>query len=187
MTTKELHFTYDPLQLVRICLQRHVEENIQGKTFKAKTFACYDFIFKVLNDDTKLEQLLEEYVKRHNLEVITLSNWRQDARLIFEIIYEQPEYRSILVEHQRHGFGQTGLGVYDRTTGLFFDCGMAHHFVTIRRIVEEYYPEKHEALHELWFDHELKEFGGFTRNEIELFIMGNFELVGGQKSAAEYL
>ncbi|MGG3282762.1 hypothetical protein [Paenibacillus solani] len=181
-----LSFTYDPLALIRIVLQRFIEENIQGRYYRAKQYACYEYLNENLNDDL-LNEILSEFVKRHNLEAITLLDWREDARLIFDIIFERNDYKSVEVSFKRMGFGNTGLGVYDRQAGLFYECGMAHHWRTIRDIVRDSYPEKHEALEKLYCYSRLTEYGGFSREEIENFVMDNFELVGGMKSINEYL
>lgn len=182
---KTLNFTYDPLRLVRIVLQRHVEETIQGKFYKAKQFACYDYLAKL--SDESLENLLHEYMKRHDLEVITLADWRKDGELIFEIIFEQPDYQQLEMDFKKHGWGATGLGVLDVQANIFYDCEFVHHWPTIQAIVEKSYPPYHEPLQLMYMFEDLEEHNGITREEVEKFIMTNFELYGGTKRLQEYL
>ena len=155
---KTVKFTYDPLALVRIVLQRHVEENIQGKFYKAKQFACYEYLSK-LSDDS-LETLLREYTKRHNLEFITLENWKQDGELIFDIIFEQEVYRQLEIDFKKRGFGVTGLGVLDVGNNVFYDCEFVQHWSTIQHIVEKSYPRYAKALEKCTFTKDLKSLMG---------------------------
>ena len=107
--------------------------------------------------------------------------------MIFEIILERDDYKALEVSFKRKGYGQS-LGVYDRKSERFYECsGMAQHWRTIRNIVQECYPEIHEALESMYIDSKLSEYDGYSRSEIELFVMTNFELVGGMKSVNEYL
>jgi len=182
---KTMHFTYDPLALVRIVLQRHVEEVIEGKFYKAKQFACYKYLAQL--SDEVLEELLCEYTKRHQLEVITLADWQKDGELIFEIIFETAEYKELEIRFKKNGFGLTGLGVFDRMNNSFYDCGFASHWPTIQHIVKEHHSKLHNALKEMYIDEKLSEFEGVSRVELERFIMTNFELCGGTKLLSDYI
>lgn len=182
---KYVSFTYDPLALVRIVLQRHVEEKIQGKFYKAKQYACYEYL-RLLSDED-LEKVLVEYVNRHNLEAITLKDWETDARLIFDIIFETEDYRKLEFGYKRSGFGQTGYGVVDKSDNTFFDCSFGGHWLKIREIVKEKYPRMNDPLDAMYCNDRLTEYEGITRETIEGFIMGNFELIGGKKPIHEYI
>ncbi|MDN8590845.1 hypothetical protein Q0V21_18985 [Paenibacillus sp. 11B] len=182
---KTVQFTYDPLALVRIVLQRYVEETIQGKYYKAKQFACYEYLAKL--SDEVLNGLLAEYVKRHELEAITLSDWKKDGEFIFEIIFETAEYRNLEIHFKKRGFGLTGLGVFDRLKNTFHDCGFASHWPTIQSIVEQDYPQYHMALNKMYIYQKLQEYDGVSRTKLEEFIMSNFELCGGTKLITEYI
>lgn len=180
-----IKFTYDPLSLVRIVLQRYVEENIQGKFYKAKQFACYEYLSK-LSDDS-LENLLITYAKKHNLEFITLENWKQDGECIFEIIFEQDVYKELEIDFKKKGFGTTGLGVFDIKNNIFYDCDFIHHWSTIRHIIEKFYPQYSIALDRMYIDEKLEEYEGVKREELENFITTNFELYGGTKPINDYI
>ncbi|WP_339211866.1 hypothetical protein [Paenibacillus sp. FSL L8-0333] len=182
---KTLHFTYDPLALIRIVLQRFVEETIQGKFYKAKQFACYEYLTKL--SDEGLENLLHEYTKRHELEAITLADWRKDGKLIFDIIFELPEYQQLEIDFKKRGYGSTGLGVLDVGRNTFYDCAFVQHWPTIQRIIETEYPRYHEPLQKMYIFESLMEHDGVTREELENFITNNFELFGGTKPLQEYL
>ncbi|MDY7989887.1 hypothetical protein UY286_04785 [Paenibacillus polymyxa] len=182
---KTLRLSYDPLALVQIVLQRHVEETIEGKFYKAKQFACYDYLSNL--SDEALEELLIEYMKRHHLEVITLADWRCDGKLIFDIIFEKPEYQQLEINFKKRGFGATGLGVLDVANNVFYDCGFLHHWSTIRFIVEKSYSRYAKALEQMYINERLVEFEGISRDELEIFITTNFELYGGSKLIREYL
>ncbi|MFD3274594.1 hypothetical protein ACE3MS_31360 [Paenibacillus dendritiformis] len=182
---KTLHFTYDPLALVRIFLQRYVEEFVQGKYYKAKQFACYEFL-RVMTDDA-LEILLSEYASRYNLQEITLADWQADATAIFEIIFEKEEYKKLENDYKRKGYGVTGQGVWDKKENMFYDCGFTYHWTTIRKVIERRYPLYQDALDVMYHNDEVAEHNGVTREELDDFIVNNFELVGATKPIYEYL
>ncbi|MCY7486387.1 hypothetical protein [Paenibacillus alvei] len=182
---KTMHFTYDPLALVRIVLQRYVEEFVQGKQYKAKQFACYEFL-RVMADEA-LEALVTEYAEKHSLQEITLADWRADARAMFEIIFEKEDYKKLENDYKRRGYGATGQGVFDRSENMFYDCGFTYHWTTIRKIIEQRYPSYQDALDVMYHNDEVAEHNGVSREELDNFIVDNFELVGATKPIYEYL
>ncbi|MNN80686.1 hypothetical protein D3C81_1974400 [compost metagenome] len=116
-----------------------------------------------------------------------MADWRKDGKLIFDIIFEQPEYQQLEIDFKKHGWGATGLGVLDVQANIFYDCGFTNHWPTIQRIIEETYPQYHEPVRLMYLYEKLMEHDGVTREEVENFIMTNFELYGGTKPLQEYL
>lgn len=180
-----LHFKVDPMAVIKIALQRHVEEKIEGNFYKAKQFACYDFLRDI--EDNSLSEILQIYAEKEGLSVITLEDWRKEAELIFDVIYQREDYKTLETDYKRKGFGQTRFGVYDKQAKVFYDCAQLHHFDTILSIVKKEYPHMHGALTEMYLLSSLEEFDGHTRKEIESFVMDNFELCGGSKRVEDYL
>jgi homoserine trans-succinylase len=178
-------FSYDPLALVRIVLQRYVEEKIEGKYHKAKTFACYEFLRLLTNEN--LENILRKYVEHHNLEAITLKDWKTDGQNIFELIFETDSYQQLETDYKRKGFGSTGLGVYDKEMNRFYDCARVGHWDCLKKIVADSYSHLSETLEIMWLYSDIKEHDGITRDKLESFLMNNFELVGGDKPIDFYL
>ncbi|WP_090739333.1 hypothetical protein [Paenibacillus sp. Mc5Re-14] len=180
-----LHFKVDPMAMIKIALQRYVEQEVEGKYYKAKQFACYDFLRDI--EDNTLDEIVQTYAKKEGLSAITLENWRKDAKLIFDVICEREDYKILETDYKMKGFGRTKFGVYDKQANVFYDCAWLHHFDTILNIVEKEYPHMHDALTEMYLSSSLEEFDGHTRKEIESFIMNNFELCGGSKKIQDYL
>lgn len=180
-----LSYTYDPLALTRILLHKYVEEFIQGKFYKAKQFAMYDFLYQMM--DEELESILGDYVTASGVEAITFKDWASECAAIFEQICKTEKYIRLEFNYKCRGYGETGLGVVDNSDSTFYDCLQVGHWNKILEIVASKYSEKLEALQYFWTFHDEIEHDGFTRNEIEQFIMNNFKLIGGGKLLEEYL
>ena len=116
-----------------------------------------------------------------------MSDWRSDAKAIFDIIYEKEEYRKLEFWFKCRGFGETGLGVVDKSDNSFYDCARVYHWSKIREIIEHKYPNLHKPLEAMYFNEYLTEYEGVTRESIESFIMDNFELIGETKPIHEYM
>ncbi|OKP91868.1 hypothetical protein A3844_01780 [Paenibacillus helianthi] len=180
-----LSFTYEPLALTRIFLQKYVEDFVQGKFYKAKQFAMYDFLYQM--SDEELETILGNYVSASGVEFITFNDWSAECAAIFEQICKTEKYTKLEFDHKCKGYGITGLGVVDKSDNTFYDCPRVGHWQKVLEIVEFKYPEKLKPLRHFWtFEKEI-EHAGFTREEIEHFIMNNFRLIGGGKLLNEYL
>lgn len=177
-------FNCDPLSLVRLALNRYIEE-LEGNDTKSVQFARYDYLISLT--DEELEQLLERYVKEENIEVITLEDWKKDSSFLLKYIYETNEYKELKLKYDKQGCGVTGLGVFDKSKNTFYDCSLARHWQTIMEIIEYHYTHLHEAFLQMYGDNELNEYDGITRQEIETFIMNNFELVGGSRQISGYM
>lgn len=178
-------FTYDPLALTRIFLQKYVEDFIQGNFYKAKQFTMYDYLYQMTDDE--LETVLGEYVTASGVEAITFNDWAAECAAIFDQIYKTEKYTKLEFHHKCKGYGETGLGVVDNSDNTFYDCPRVGHWDKIREIVAHKYPEKSMALQHFWRFEKESEYDGFTRDEIEQFIMSNFKLIGGGKQLNEYL
>ena len=182
----KFNFTYDPLVLSRLTLQIYVEKFIEGKFYKAKQFACYDYLTNLT--DSELETLLLEYVKRESLEHITFENWEDDAKKIFEIIFESKAFKELEFNFKKMGYGLTGLGVVDKSDNTFYDCGLTQHWKEIKNILQNKHPELYDALDELQFKSGCNvSSNGVTREYLDNFIIKNFELIGGSKDLEFYL
>ncbi|MBP1308869.1 hypothetical protein JOD82_001889 [Paenibacillus sp. 1182] len=174
-------FKSNPLALVRVALVQHVEEKVQGKFYKAKELACYTFL------ENLKDEILLIYIEREGLSEITLEDWQKEAKLMFDVIYDREDYKGLEIKYKRQGFGTTGLGVYDKNADVFYDCAQVEHWSKIREIVEYKYTPMFKALDQLYFNSSLDEYEGYTREEVESFILNNFELVGESKRLDSYL
>lgn len=182
--TRKLHFTYDPLSLVRLALDRYAEE-LEGKDTKAIQFARYDYLHTMTTEE--LEEYLQCYIEDENLDAITLEDWRKDSEFIFRYIYQSERYKSLEFHYKKKGHGITGMGVVDTSDNTFYDCGFTQHWQKVMQIIKEKYPQYHEALEEMNVDERLNEYNGIKRQELDQFIMERFELVGNNKPLDDYL
>lgn len=180
-----MHFTYDPIYITRTLLQSYVEKFVEGKFYKAKQFACYDFIHTMT--DEELEGILKQYVQEHNIEAITFEKAWEECELIFGYIFKSERYRTLELDFKRRGYGSTGMGVVDISDNTFYDCGFTEHWPTIREIMKEKYPDKAEALEELMYRPGMEEHKGISRVDLDAFILDRFELIGGNKEIEFYL
>ncbi|MFP3390633.1 hypothetical protein [Brevibacillus sp. SIMBA_040] len=180
-----MEFTYDPLFITRHLLQSYVEKFVEGKFYKAKQYACYDFLNTMT--DEELEGILRQYVKENNLEAITFKQPWVECAAIFEYIFNSERYRALELGFKRRGYGSTGMGVVDKTTNTFYDCGFLQHWPTVVEVIKEMYPDMHEAMDELLRRPGMEEHKGITRQTLDAFIMENFELIGGNKQIEFYL
>lgn len=162
--TKQLNFTYDPIVLTKLLLQMYAEQVIEGNTFKARQFACYEYLRT--QTDEECESLVQEYAEQENLSVITYDNWKEDCRIMFEIIEQKKRFKEQLFQYQVDGYGATGLGVADMTDKTFYDCEFAHHWETVMEIIREKY--SHMTYQEL--------------DGVDGFIMKNLKLVGSDRA-----
>lgn len=178
-----LHYTYDPLTLVRLVLNRYAEE-LEGKHTKAIQFARYEYL-RTLTDN-ELEGFLHRYMEEEKLESITLEDWKKDSEYLLGYVYETERYQALELKFQRAGYGETGLGVVDRKDNTFYDCDYAHHWETIIKILQEKYPKLYQAFEILNLRAGLMEYNGITRMYLDRYIMDNFELVGGSKPIDDY-
>lgn len=184
-TTKKISFSYDPFNLMKIWMQRFVELFVQNKYYKAKQYACYD----LLNDLTEeqLHEYIEEYRKRHNVEFVTLEDWEAETRLIWDVIYESDNFKNRELEYKKKGHGVTGLGVIYVPDGSYYDCEFAGHWAKVKQILLDRKPEYSEALEILEHKTRLNEYNGVTREELDVFILKNFEMVGASRKIENYL
>lgn len=181
---EKVGFTYDPLTLVRLVLDRYAEE-LEGKHTKAIQFARYEYL-RTLTDD-ELEGFLYRYVAEEKLDAITLKDWKKDCEFIFRYIYESERYKAIEFKFNKSGFGATGLGVVDKTDNTFYDCAFTGHWEKIQEIIQEKYPKYYEPLIEISYGFKKDEHNGVTREQLDNFIMQQFELIGGNKQLDSYI
>lgn len=181
---KQLNFTYDPLKLVRLAMDRYAED-LERKHTKAIQFARYQYLRTMT--DYELNELLQQYVTQEKLDVITLKDWQNDCAFIFELMYKTTRYKKLVFQFNKAGFGTTGLGVVDNTDNTFYDCDFACHWETIMQIIEHKYPRINPALKEMYANPGLSEFDGTTKQELDDFIAQRFELIGGDKPLDEYV
>ncbi|KQY83555.1 hypothetical protein ASD24_29735 [Paenibacillus sp. Root52] len=189
-----IQFSYNPQFVVIQILMQYVEKIIEPqqkekKISRAHQFACYEFISIMEKDEeyTRLEEILRIYVERHKLDAITLDSGLESAADIFEIVYEQDDFKDILNGYLRKGYGRTGFGVYDKAAKQFYDTVPVHHWETIKMIVEREYPRMAQALEHMQFYEQCLKVGDVTRDELESWIMSNFELIGQSKRLDSYI
>ncbi|MGX1266651.1 hypothetical protein RKD55_004595 [Rossellomorea marisflavi] len=179
-----LHFTYDPLHLMRLVMDMHAER-LEGKHTKAVQFARYEYL-RTMTDE-ELKGNMQRYIDQEVLEAITLEKWDDDCRHLFGYIYESDRYKTLEFQFNKRGYGKTGLGVADTSDNTFYHCEFAHHWQTVMEIINTKYPHFGEALREMYFDDKIKEYNGVTRQELDHFILDRFELTGGNKRIDSYM
>ncbi|QDS32499.1 hypothetical protein [Brevibacillus brevis] len=180
-----MKFTYDPIFITKTLLQSYVEKFVQGKFYKAKQFACYEFL-RTMTDE-ELEGMLKQYMKDHSIECITFEKAWEECALIFEYVYKSERYKGLEFGFKKRGYGLTGMGVVDKSDSTFYDCGFLQHWSTIFEIMKEKYTDKAEALDELLHRPGKEEYNGISRVELDGFILERFELIGGNKDIEFYL
>lgn len=166
---KQVHFTYDPINLTKLLLQMYVEQEIEGKTTKARQFASYEYL-QTLTDE-ECEEVVHSFAERENLSVITYDDYKHDCKIMFDIIEAGERFKAILNKNLRSGYGETGMGVFDKSDQTFYECGFTEHWETVMKIVKEKYP--HVRAEDL--------------DGIDGLIMTQFELIGSQRVAPNTL
>lgn len=179
-----LHFTYEPLQLLRLVMDMYAE-SLEGQHAKAVQFARYEYLRTVTDDE--IEVLLERYRDEQGITVITLKDWKKDCGFLFEYIYESDRYKEIEFKFNKQGYGKTRMGVADNSDNTFYPCGFTQHWKTIVEIIEMKYQHYHKALEMMYFHDKLDEYDGVARKELDDFITNRFELIGGSKPIDEYM
>lgn len=181
---QDLHFTYEPLYLLRLIMDMYAE-SIEGLHTKAVQFARYEYL-RTMTDE-EIEVLLERYSKEQEITVITLKNWRKDCDFLFQYLYESDRFKELEFKFNKQGYGQTGMGVADNTDNTFYHCAFTEHWSTIMKIIEMKYPHLYKALDAMHFHDKLDECEGITRKELDEFITNRFELIGGYKPIQDYM
>lgn len=186
-TTEKLHFTYDPIFLTKHLLQRYTETHLEkALEVKATKFACYKYLHTVT--DEEVESLLLEYVANEKIDAITFKKWEHDCKCIFECIFKRPRFIQLEFEYKKQGYSLTGLGVVDKSDNTFYDCSFAHHWATVQKILEEKYPNLHEAFIEMTYeDTNLIQYKEVSRESLDSFLLNNFELIGNRNSLESYV
>ena len=182
---KKISMSCDPMYLTKLLMQMYVEQFVQGKFYKAKQFACYEYLSDLSDDE--IEEILFEFIEREKLEFITYDDWKYDMKVIWDIVSEKERYKAIETEFKKQGYGTTGFGVVDKSDNTFYDCKFAEHWKAVMEIVKEKYPEYNDALTTMYFHSDVDEYKGVTRLELDNFILDRFELIGNQKRLDDYL
>ena len=78
------------------------------------------------------------------------------------------------------------VGVIDKTDNQFYASAIGKHWDVLKEVMEDKYPDKFEAL--IFFTaNEEDSFENFTRNEIDSFILDNFEFKGNSLELRNYV
>ncbi|MCY8549363.1 hypothetical protein MOD25_05535 [Bacillus haynesii] len=182
---KTLSFTVDGIGLTRILLQKYVEDFIENKSDDIRTYACYEFLRTI--EDKELEDTIDQYMINENVEAITFEDWEKDCRGMFDAISQTERFKDLVFKYQKRGYGETGCGVIDKASNTFYECKFGEHWSRVMQIVEEKHPRYASPLKLMYATHRIDEHNGVTRDEVEQFILENFELIGEQKSLDEYV
>lgn len=200
MAKQELSFQYDGLFLVRLFLQKHVEQNFDNEdneideedenvkaveVIKAVRFAHYEYL-KQLTDE-ELEGFLLRYMKESQMDAITLTDWQKDCATVWSYIYETEKYKLLEFDYKKKGYGVTGLGVVDNSDNTFYDCGFTGHWPKVQEIIQEKYPHYYEPLMQMSYGSARDEYNGVTREEVDAFVLNTFTFTGGNKELGSYL
>ena len=186
-TTRKMNFTYEPIALTKLLLQMYTEKYLEKEIeVNATIFACYDFLKTAT--DKEIETLLHEFVKNENIDVITFEDWEHDCKCIFDCIFNTQRFKKLEFDYKVKGHSKSGLGVADKSDSTFYSCSLAEHWVTIQNILQEKYPLYYDAFIEMTYGHEnVQEHKGISRQELDSFILTNFQLVGESKNINSYV
>lgn len=183
---EQVSFTVDPIWLTRTLLQRYVEEIIEDNYDKAFVFACYEYLRAV--EDQELEEVIEKYMKNNNVEEITFSDWEMEVSGIINVVFETEKFNGLKFEYERKGYGSpSGMGIVDKINKAFYPCGFGGHWNKLMDVVTDKHSKYGEPLDRMYTYSDMDEYNGVTREELDKFIMDNFEFVGGTKPMSEYL
>lgn len=182
---EKISFKSNPMQLFRLAMNQKMDK-IENRGSKAERLARFHYMRNV--SDEELAALVYRFTKEKEVENLTMKNWDEDSETILTYIEESELYKEAVIQKQRAGYGETGLGVYDKETNTFYDCQFAHHWDTIRRIIRSESETMHQAITRFsLYGKELEEYEGIQRDALDEMIINRFELIGGQKPVKEYL
>jgi len=166
---KELCFTYNVVDLVRITLQIYIDNHNAEIDNKAILFANNKVAYHLL-DDKFIEKLLEQWSLDNNGETTLFKAKNKDQEQLWNYIFKSDLYAKELNKQYRHGYG--GTGVYDLTTDRFIPCKFSEHYQTIKSILEEDH-------HDLWEKHQDFVYGKVKNTEdVDDFILTKLLLIG---------
>lgn len=163
-------FTYHLPGLVRQVLQIFIEQYSNTVSDQALIHASCEVIQEKVLDDDRILEIVEEWSKVNDDRIDLFHKKHEDSKSMWDIIWNSPEYYSLLCKYQKMGYA--GDGVFDETTQKFVRCESGEHYGVIKEIIEDDHPE-------LWEKHQ-----AFVNNltkdtqEVDDFIMTKLVLVG---------
>ena len=180
---QKLSFTYEPLTLTKLALEIYLEKNYDRNEHVPTSvrYAIYEFM-KTLSDE-ELEKILSEYVSKDKVEAITFKD-DTDCERITHYLMQTERFNDLVFMYQKQG--HSGLGVADNSDKTFYPCGFSHHWQTVGNILRLKYGEYGEAFDRIMYGSH-SEYNGVTREELDGFIMKNFQLVSANKTIEEHL
>ena len=132
--TQRIHYTYDAIALTKMLWSMYVEQEIEGETYQARQFALYEYLRVVSDEDC--EAIIKAYATQEGLTEITYSNWKEDCRIMFELIEKSEHFDQLLMKHRTAGAMQysfedhMGVSGILLPSGVFIQCGhQEHHLI----------------------------------------------------------
>src|SRR5690625_672488 len=98
--TITLNLQVDEIGIVKILLQKYVEDFIEGRSRnKTRQYALYEYLNEV--SDRDVQDLIVEFANQENIEVVTLDDWKSDIGTMIAIIENKDSYKAIF-KHIQH-------------------------------------------------------------------------------------
>ncbi|MBC2106121.1 hypothetical protein [Listeria booriae] len=166
----QMPFKVDPMYVIKLMLQMYTERFIQGDPHStdADIWAAYEYIDQL--DDDKIYDIANKYSEIKGTKEINITATDEQKKEFFEIVYEDSIYKAILFKRQRAG--NAGLGVADLKAEKFYRCySLGEHWKRLWEILREEYDEEIQR----------------DKDEVEKFIMSNFEFVGERRALESYM
>ncbi|WP_249645735.1 MULTISPECIES: hypothetical protein [unclassified Lysinibacillus] len=183
----QMHFHYEPLALTKLLMDIHIEKFFDSKEGKRKSkahrFANFEFL-RTMTDE-ELQSILHVFAEKGGYEEITFKDTEHDFNSIYEIVYGLQRFKDLENDFIKKGYA--GKGVFDEKDKKFYPCSFAGHWATITAVIEAQYPHLFNAFSEMSIFNNKDSFEGFTRKDIDDFILSNFILIGETRQLSNYL
>lgn len=192
MTKESISFTYDALGLSRTIIQVHVESRYDGNLTYSESvrFALFEFLRTM--EDEELKKIMTDYLSESKVEAIHFKGDEngkltedKDCLGIVDQLMRTERFKDLVFKNKRNGC--SGLGVIVLQKKLFYQCEFGEHWSKVGKALRENYPSYADAYDEMLLDSDLKNYNDISREELDNFILENFEFVGGRNKIEYYL
>jgi len=163
----KLSFKADPLWVVKSAIDYYMNFLRVNKYDKSKRLA----IERITRDLSvlKAESMLEKLIEKKGEDYAILSNIIDDGYFLANLITETEQFKVHLRKYKLKG--NSGRGVYDKSTDNLVSCEEGHHKVTLEHILKVNYPKYYNQ-----YESFLEKTTIDTR-ELDNFIEKNFTFV----------
>ncbi|WP_144472991.1 hypothetical protein [Bacillus pumilus] len=192
MAKESISFTYDPLNLSRKIIQIHAENKYDGNKSYSESvrFALFEFLRTM--EDEEFKKIMTDYVLESKVKAIHFKGDEnggltedKDCVGIVDHLMSTERFKDLVFKNKRNGC--SGLGVIVLKKKLFYQCEFGEHWSKVGKVLRENYPSYADAYDEMILDSDLKNYNDISREELDNFILENFDFVGGRNKIEYYL